>query len=39
MPMFNIKPVNIEDVLNIADFDAKNNPARYTQEKLFNLIR
>ena len=33
------KFANIEDALDAADFDAKNNPARYTHEEVFDSIR
>lgn len=47
MFMIRIKPVSdlndkfadIEDALDAADFDAKNNPTRYTHEEVFNSIR
>lgn len=29
----------IENALDAADFDAKNNPTRYTHEEVFNSIR
>lgn len=29
----------IENALDAADFDAKNNPARYTHEEVFDSIR
>ena len=31
--------VDIEDALDEADFDAKNNPTRYTREEVFDSIR
>ena len=31
--------IDIEDALDAADFDAKNNPTRYTHEEVFNSIR
>ena len=30
---------DIEDALDAADFDAKNNPTRYTREEVFGSIR
>lgn len=30
---------DIEDALDAADFDAKNNPTRYTHEEVFGSIR
>lgn len=30
---------DIEDALDAADFDAKNNPTRYTHEEVFDSIR
>ena len=31
--------IDIEDALDAADFDAKNNPTRYTREEVFGSIR
>ena len=31
--------IDIEEALNAADFDAKNNTTRYTHEEVFNSIR
>lgn len=30
---------NIEGALHSADFDAKNNPTRYTHEEVFNSLQ
>ena len=45
--MINIRPVSdlrnkfadIENALDAADFDAKNNPTRYTHEEIFDSLR
>lgn len=47
MTMKNVKPisnfknklVDFEKAFDAADFDAKNNPTRYTHEEVFNSIR
>ena len=47
MFMIRTKPVldlkskfaDIEDALDAADFDAQNNPTRYTHEEVFDSIR
>ena len=31
--------IDIKDALEAADFDAKNNPTRYTREEVFGSIR
>ena len=36
---FKDKFADIEYALDAADFDAKNNPARYTHEEVFDSIR
>ena len=35
----NDKFADIEDALDAADFDAKNNPTGYTHEEVFDSIR
>ena len=45
--MIQIRPISdlrnkfadIEEILDVADFDAKNNPTRYTHEDVFDSIR
>lgn len=47
MSMIQISPISdlrnqfdyIENALDAADFDAKNNPTRYTHEEVFDTIR